>query len=107
MVTFDTGYSATTNQLLIENVVKEYLEELRASWESLERNSTIVRISQIESKILSVEGVLDVTNTTINGASENLILDYMNIAVFGGVAIVERTGEYNEHSGDSTDLCHQ
>lgn len=87
-ITFDTGYSISTNQSLIENVIKDYLAELRAGWESLEKNSTIIRISQIEAKILGVEGVLDVTDTTINGASENLILDYMNIAVFGGVTVV-------------------
>jgi uncharacterized phage protein gp47/JayE len=87
-ITFDTGYSIASNQSLIENAIKDYLAELRAGWEMNEKNSTIVRISQIESRLIAVEGVLDVTDTTINGANENLILDFMNIAVFGGVTVV-------------------
>lgn len=86
-VTFASGYSATSNQSLIEGAIKEYLSELRASWESLEKTSMVVRVSQLESKILSVEGVLDVTDTTINGTAENLVIDYIGISTFGGVTI--------------------
>lgn len=86
-VVFDSGYSVETSQELINNAVKDYLTGLCESWESLNFVDMVVRIAQIEAKILSVEGVLDVTNTTINGSSSNLILDYKKIPLFGGVVI--------------------
>ncbi len=87
-VTFDTGFSAETSQSLIEAAVSDYLLELRESWEARDLEDTVVRVSQIEAKILSVEGVLDLANTTINGSAENLELDYTMIPLFGGVDIV-------------------
>ena len=87
-ITFDTGYSASTSQNDIDEVVKGYIEELSASWEAHDLEDLIVRISQIEAKILSVEGVLDVTDTKINESASNLILDYRKIPTFGGVSIV-------------------
>ena len=84
-ITFDTGYSVETSKSKIETVISDYLSELRQSWESRELEDTIIRISQIDSRILSVEGVLDVSNTKLNGESENLILDYTFIPTMGGV----------------------
>ena len=86
-IAFDSGYSIDTSQSLIEKAVSDYLLGLRESWESRESDSTNVRISQIESAILTVDGVLDVSNTKINGSSENLVLDYITIPVFGGVIV--------------------
>ena len=86
-ITFEVGYSKETSQSLIENVVKEYLTSLNESWESREFDETIVRVSQIEAKILSVDGVLDVNNATVNSSTENLVLDFKTIPVFGGVTI--------------------
>lgn len=86
-VSFESGYSKETSQSLIEDVVKEYLLSLCESWESREFDETIVRVSQIESKILTVEGVLDVNNTKVNGSTNNLVLDYKTIPMFGGVVI--------------------
>ena len=34
----------------------------------------IIRVSQIEARILGVEGVLDVTDTKLNGQSANMTL---------------------------------
>lgn len=87
-ITFDTGYSSATSQSVIEAVIEGYLQELRKEWESKELGEIVVRISQIETKVLSIEGVLDVSNTTINGSTDNLVLDYTKIPVLGGVTIV-------------------
>lgn len=87
-VSFDTGYSAETSKNLINAAVSEYLRSLREGWESRELEDTIVRIRQIEAKILAIEGVLDVSGTTLNGSGENLILDFTKIPVTGGVTIV-------------------
>lgn len=86
-ISFDEGYSVETSKSQIETVISDYLSELCKSWQSLEFEDMIVRTSQIEARILTVEGVLDVTDTTINGEG-NLIMQYNKIPKFGGVTIV-------------------
>lgn len=87
-ITFDTGYSTDTSLEVIKGVIEEYLNELCKSWESLEVSGIIVRLAQIEARIISIEGVLDVTSTTLNGKAENIILDFKQIPLLGGVEIV-------------------
>lgn len=87
-ITFDDGYSADTSQSIIEAAIEDYLDSLRQNWESNELNDMIVRIAQIEARIITVEGILDVSNTMINGKAENYILDYTQIPLLGGVNIV-------------------
>lgn len=82
-ITFNEGYSFKTLQTDIENAIKAYLLEIRKEWSDV--TNLIVRIAQIESKIMSIEGVLDITGTTINGIAENLTLTEYQIPVFGGV----------------------
>lgn len=86
-VTFDTGYSVETSQSQIESAIAEYIESLRESWIETEYNVITVRVRQIESAVLSVAGVLDVSDTTINRSSENIDLDYTKIPLMGGVVI--------------------
>lgn len=86
-IAFDDGYSPATSQSQIENAVENYLADLRSEWESCELESMIVRIAQIESRILMVEGVLDIANTMINGSATNLTIDYTSIPLLGGVTI--------------------
>ncbi|MDO0133332.1 phage tail protein, partial [Clostridioides difficile] len=61
----------------------DYLNELNMSWEDEE--NLIVRISQIETRLLSIDGVLDITNTMINGVKSNLTIDSNSIVVRGEV----------------------
>lgn len=83
-ITFDQGYSWDTSRTAIENVIKEYLLELRESWQ--EEDSLIVRIAQIESRVLTVEGVLDVADTTINGEAANLTISEFAVPIFSEVS---------------------
>ena len=46
----------------------------------------MVRISQIETRLLGIKGIVDVENTKINGASENLTLEKYEVPVFGGAS---------------------
>lgn len=82
-VTFDSGYSWETHRSQIEDVIKGYLLELRKSW--AEEGELIVRISLIEARVLNIEGVVDVANTTINGEASNLTVDSYSVPTFGGV----------------------
>ncbi len=83
-VTFDEGYNWTNLQTSIREAVDAYLLELRQEWSGSTR--TIVRISQVESRILAVEGVADVANTKLNGSTNNLTLDKYEVPVIGGVS---------------------
>lgn len=80
---FEDGNGWNNLKTPIENAVSAYLLELRKKW--AESESTVVRISQIESRILSVQGVADVSGTRLNGAAENVTLRENEIPVIGGV----------------------
>lgn len=56
----------------IATEIKKYLNELKIDWQN--QQSMVVRVSQIESSILKVTGVLDIKNTTLNDQATNLIL---------------------------------
>ena len=83
-VTFDDGYSWSNLGTSIRNAVDEYLKELREEW--ADSSYLVVRISQIESRILAIKGVADIANTKINGAASNLTLNAYQIPVIGGVS---------------------
>lgn len=87
-ITFDDGYSAGTSKAQIEGAIGTYLSELCKGWEANELEVMYVRLSKIDASILNVEGVLDVTGTKINGVDENLVLNYAQIPILGGVSIV-------------------
>ena len=55
------------------------------SWES--NDYTVVRVAQLESTILALEGVVDIDGTTINGSTSNLTLTKYQIPTFGGVSV--------------------
>lgn len=65
----------------IDVALQDYLLELRKNWGA--SNILIVRVSQIESKILAVSNkILDISNTRINGKSSNLELNSYSIPVW-------------------------
>lgn len=82
-ITFDTGYGWENLQNSIEEAVSAYLLELRKAW--ADAPGLIVRVSQIENRILGITGILDIRDTCLNGLSQNLILEKYEIPVFGGV----------------------
>lgn len=61
-----------------------YFLELRKNWS--ETSQTIVRVSQIENRILGVDGVVDVTGTKLNGTASNMTLTEFCIPKLGGVS---------------------
>lgn len=64
----------------VRAAIEAYLVSLRLHWadytalDSPDYVETIVRIAQLEAAILTVEGVADVANATIDGATANLLL---------------------------------
>ena len=69
----------------IKRVIESYFDELRRNWSN--ENSTTVRTSQIENRILDIHNIIDVENTRLNGVRKNLIIDSNKVPVLGEVVI--------------------
>lgn len=83
---FDSGYSWSNMQSAVEAEIAKYLLELRTAWKNYTTGTaTVVRISQIEIRLLSLTGVLDVSETTINGSAGNLMISGNDIPKMGTV----------------------
>ena len=67
---------------LVNEVIEKYFSELRAKWSE---SDLVVRISQIESRLLEIEGIIDIENTQINGSDRNLYLSGEEVPVLVGV----------------------
>ena len=82
-ITYKNGWDWETAKSYITKAVDDYFHNLIREWEDSE--NLTVRISQLESKLLNVEGVLDVSGTTLNGSASNLSLADNEIPVRGTV----------------------
>ena len=82
-ITFDEGYSFDGQKQKIIDTISEYLLEIRKDWAN--QINSIVRIAQIESRIMNIEGVIDISNTKINSSSANLMLTKYQTPKMGGV----------------------
>ena len=80
---FESGYSADVLRGALSETIEEYLLELRRAWADSER--LVVRVSQIETRLLAVKGVLDIGGTAVNSAEKNLVLCEREIPVLGGI----------------------
>lgn len=83
LIIFEEGYSFDNQREKITDIISDYLLEIRHSW--AEQNNSVVRISQIESRILALKGVIDITNTKINDSTNNLILTKYQIPAMGAI----------------------
>lgn len=86
-LTFAAGYTWSDAKESVNNAVSKYFNEMVEAWES--NNALTVRISQIESRILSECSayITDIGNTTLNNKAANITLGEDNIPVLssGGV----------------------
>ena len=83
-LTYATGYSWDSVGSAVIAAINAYFEELAEGWEDTEGN-IIVRISQIETRVLSIAGIVDITGTTINGTAANLTLNDDAIPALGTI----------------------
>jgi uncharacterized phage protein gp47/JayE len=80
------GFSLADRQPFIERALDAYYASLRAVW--ADDNTTVVRQSAVEQRILAVPGILDVTGTRINGQTGNLTLQTRALPISGGLQFV-------------------
>ena len=86
-LTFAAGYTWNDAKAAVNNTVQRYFSELAEAWEK--GSTLIVRISQIESRILSecATYIADIGSTKLNNDTKNITLDEDSIPVLvsGGV----------------------
>lgn len=82
-ITYQDGWSFEAAKEYITAAVDRYFKELSSQW--ADSSSLIVRISQIETRILGCAGVLDISGTTINGSAQNMQLAADEIPVRGEI----------------------
>lgn len=85
-ITFQIGYVWLDVKPAVEEAISVYYSELAELWENEE--ALVVRISQIEVRLLDLPGILDLQNTKINGLGQNLVLDEYAIPKLGIVTNV-------------------
>lgn len=69
----------------VETMLDAYYLELAKSWESLD--NVIVRVSQIESRMIEVAGILDVYDMNINGIAANHTTSANSVPVRGAFSV--------------------
>lgn len=71
--TLQSGTEPDNIKQQVNEVVDNYFNSLAKEWDSEE--NIIVRVSQIETRILGVNGVLDITNVQLNSGASNISLE--------------------------------
>ena len=83
-LTYQDGYDWTAVEEPVTAEIERYFDELRHSWQ--EQELTVVRISQIETRLLGVAGIVDINGTTLNGKENNLNVTADAVPVLGSVS---------------------
>lgn len=82
-LSFAPGYSWAVVEEAVKEAIRDYFNGLSKEWD--EHENLIVRVSQVETKVLSVDGIVDITGTEINGSTQNITLASTAIPILGVV----------------------
>ncbi len=82
-ITYTEGWSFEDIKDAVNNIIDSYFNELNSNWQDL--NNIIVRISQLESRLLDIEGITDIAHTAFNGIEENFVVGENSIVKRGTV----------------------
>lgn len=85
IITLENNYTLDSMQNNIKEAIEEYFLSLRKKWATID--NIVVRIAQLENKILGVDGVLDISNTTINSQTGNIQLEIDEVPILGTVVV--------------------
>lgn len=86
-VTFAAGWNWENGKSQLVSAANAYLNELCKEWS--ENKTTVVRISQIETHLLTADCVVDVDGTTVNGDTKNIELaadEIPRLSTIGGAS---------------------
>ncbi len=73
MISYQPGYAWDDVKTSVEEMIDSYFHELNKNWEN-EKN-IVLRISQVETRLLGITGIIDVRDTKINGVEENCTIE--------------------------------
>jgi len=87
---FEAGWGWDEVEPFVTTAIDEYFGALAAEWDNVnwreDADATLVaRINQIQTRILAVVGILDITNFTFDGSNQNIALPVNSIPVRGSV----------------------
>lgn len=82
-LTLESGIVWADVSEYVNKAIDAYFLSLNEDWE--DADTIIVRISQIETRILDIAGIIDISNTALNGAENNLTVPSDSIVVRGSV----------------------
>lgn len=83
-IAYQDGWNWESIKTYAEAIIDTYLKDLAQAWAS-QSEPLIVRISGIESRLLTCPGVLDITDTRINDIQQNLVLPDDRIPIRGSI----------------------
>lgn len=90
-ITYENGWGWSDIENQVKEMVDNYFEELgevfaNAKTYAEDNSGVIVRISQLESRMLNINGVVDVQNTLLNGNASNLTIANDKLPTRGAVS---------------------
>ncbi|MCL2828361.1 MAG: baseplate J/gp47 family protein [Oscillospiraceae bacterium] len=85
-LTLQNGVNPDVVYAAVYEAVEAYLLTLRSGWG--DRELLTVRLSQVDTRLLDVVGVLDVSGTSLNGQTGNLLLDEMQVPILGALTLL-------------------
>jgi len=90
-LTYETGWNWAAVEPFVKEVIDEYFTDLASEWHKVgwiddPAATLIVRISQLEVRLLSVAGIVDIADTMLDGDTQNIVLGIDSIPVRGVVS---------------------
>ncbi len=82
-ITYQGEFGFNDLKTMIEETVDGYFLELAENW--ADEETLIVRISQIETRLLDLPGILDISGTRLNGSESNYTVPQDSIPVRGTI----------------------
>lgn len=82
-ITYQNGWTFNECKHHIEAAMDAYFLELNQAWD--QTDNVIVRVSQIETRLLNVTGIIDIQDTKINGMQANFVVPADSIPVRGDI----------------------
>ena len=85
-ISYMSGYSWSSIGMEVREKIAEYLKSIAAEWKNGdETTKSTIYVSKLQAAVLDVEGVVDISGTTLNGSSANIVLNWNQIPVLGEV----------------------
>jgi hypothetical protein len=82
-ITYADGWSWDDCASQITKAVDDFFLELSKGWDDENDTTIIIRMGQLESRILDCDGVVDISDTKLNGSTNSLYLTTSQIPIRG------------------------